>query len=216
MRVKVLIVDDHQVVREGVRTFLSNHGDIEVIGEFGSGAEVLDDDVTARADVVLMDISMAGMNGLETAARLRELHPHVKIIIFSMHATAEYAVQALHSGAMGYVHKKSTATEVFKAVMSVMAGESYIDSNISRRALENHLQLVKPGELPQAILTARQREVLQLLAEGLGTKEIAGQLGVSPKTVEAHRAQVMERLNIRDLPGLVRYAIRRGLVSPED
>jgi DNA-binding NarL/FixJ family response regulator len=214
--VRVVIVDDHDVVRQGMRSILSSYEDIEVIGDFPSGTQVLESPIIKDTDVVLMDIAMKRMNGLEATVRLLESIPSLKIIIFSADATAEMAAQALLSGAAGYGLKRSTVADVARAIRVVGDGDQYIDAKISRLALENHLRLLQPGQRPQSVLTLRQREVLQMLAEGLGTKEIAAELGVSAKTVEAHRAQIMQRLDIHDLPGLVRYAIRAGLISTED
>jgi len=212
MTLRVVIVDDHSMVREGMRLLLNRFDDIEVVAEFSSGAELLAAAPALLADLVLMDISMVGLNGLDTASKLRDEQPQMKIIMVSMHGSADYVTQALYAGASGYLIKRSAAKELSKAIELVMSGETYIDSHISRRELETYMQHVKPGELPLHVLTARQREVLQLIAEGKNTKEIAYQLGLSPKTVESHRAQLMDRLNIRDVAGLVRYAIRVGLV----
>jgi DNA-binding NarL/FixJ family response regulator len=214
--VRVVIVDDHDVVRQGMRNILGVFDDIEVVGDFPSGMQALGSEVIGNTDVVLMDIAMKRMNGLETTTRLLESAPNLKVIIFSAHATAEFAAQALLSGASGYVVKSSAATDVAKAIRTVVGGDQYIDARISRLALENHLRQLQPGQKPQSILTNRQREVLQLLAEGHGTKEIAAALSISAKTVETHRAQIMQRLDIHDVPGLVRYAIRAGVISTED
>ncbi|HEY4369173.1 MAG TPA: response regulator transcription factor [Steroidobacteraceae bacterium] len=215
MTVSVAIVDDHAMVREGMGALLASHKDIEVVAEFTSGAEMLAAAPTILTDIVLMDISMAGLNGLDTARKLSTETPHLKIIMVSMHATADYAIQSLHTGASGYLLKKSASEEIGKAIDTVMHGQVYIDSNLSRRALENYMQHLKPGDLPQNMLTTRQREILQLMAEGQSTKEIARTLQLSPKTVETHRALLMDRLNIHDIAGLVRYAIRFGLITAE-
>lgn len=212
MTVRVVIVDDHAMMREGIRLLLTGQDDIEVVGEFSSGTELLAAAPTQLIDVVLMDISMAGLNGLDAAKQLRDAHPQMKIIMLSMHESADIVMQALYAGASGYLIKRSAAAEIGKAIEVVSHGEVYLDSHISRRTLENYMEHVKPGDLPQTILTGRQREILQLMAEGQSTKEIAHQLQLSPKTVEAHRAQLMTRLNIRDVAGLVRYAIRVGIV----
>jgi DNA-binding NarL/FixJ family response regulator len=213
--VRVVIIDDHPVVRDGLATILQHDDSIDVVGTFSSGTEAINSREIQGADIALMDITMPRMNGIETTTRLRGETPHLNIIMMSMHATAEYVAQALLCGAAGYVLKSSALKEIRNAIRSVLDGDSYIDPNISRVSLENHLRVLKHSQT-QSILTARQREVLQLMAEGMGTKEIAAQLEVSPKTVEAHRAQVMQRLNIRDVPGLVRYAIRAGLVSASE
>jgi DNA-binding NarL/FixJ family response regulator len=212
MKARVVITDDHAMVREGVHLLLAQHEDIQVVAEFGGGSELLSAAPSLFADVALIEIFMTGMNGLDTARLLRESFPHIKIIMLSMCEGADLAAQSLYAGASGYVVKKSTAKEIGEAIKTVMRGELYLDSHVSWRALENYMERVRPGELPQEILTTRQREILQLIAEGASTKGIAQRLQLSPKTVETYRAQIMERLDIHELAGLVRYAVRVGLV----
>jgi DNA-binding NarL/FixJ family response regulator len=170
--------------------------------------------VRERPDAVLLDIAMKGMSGLETAARFRELHPGVKVLILSMHASEEYVLQALHAGVVGYLIKDSATAELELALRSVVRGETYLSPAISRQVVEGYVQRVGAGAGDDP-LTPRQREVLKRVAEGRSTKEIAFDLGLSVKTIETHRAQIMERLGIRDVAGLVRYAMRTRLVPPE-
>jgi DNA-binding NarL/FixJ family response regulator len=212
MKARIVIADDHAMVREGVCLLLARRGDIEVVGEFSSGPELLGAAPSMFADIALIEIFMTGMNGLDTARLLRESHPHIKIIMLSMYEGADLAAQSLYAGAMGYVVKKSTSQEIGDAIETVMRGELHLDAHVSWRALENYMERVRPGELPQAVLTTRQREILQLIAEGTSTKGIAQRLQLSPKTVETYRAQIMERLDIHEVAGLVRYAVRVGLV----
>jgi DNA-binding NarL/FixJ family response regulator len=211
---RVLLADDHALVRAGMRSLLRDIEGVAVVGEAADGGQALALAERERPDVVLLDIAMKGMNGLEAAARFRELHPGIKVIILSMHASEEYVLQALRAGAAAYLIKDSATAELELALRSVMRGETYLSPAISRQVVEGYVQRVGAGagENP---LTPRQREVLKRIAEGRSTKEIAFDLGLSVKTVETHRAQIMERLGIRDVAGLVRYAMRTGLVPPE-
>ncbi len=215
MTVRVLLAEDHLLVRAGIRALLGSLPGIEVVGEVTSGAEVMGAVETLSPDVALMDISMPGMNGLEATRRLSDDHPEVRVIIVSMHASEDYVARALKAGARGYLTKASAAQELERALSAVMAGGQYIDSHISRAALETYLRRMDDGREAD-VLTARQREILQMIAESLGTKEIAYRLGVSTKTVETHRKLLMDRLNIHDVAGLVRYAIRTGVVSSDE
>ena len=211
---RVLLVDDHALVRAGIRSLLRDIEGIEVVGEAADGAEALAIAGRERPDAVLLDIAMKGMTGLETAARFRELHPGVKVLILSMHASEEYVLQALHAGVVGYLIKDSATAELELALRSVVRGETYLSPAISRQVVEGYVQRVGAGASDDP-LTPRQREVLKRVAEGRSTKEIAFDLGLSVKTIETHRAQIMERLGIRDVAGLVRYALRTGLIPPE-
>jgi DNA-binding NarL/FixJ family response regulator len=211
---RVLLVDDHALVRAGMRSLLQDIADIEVVAEARDGAEALVAAERERPDVVLMDIAMKGMNGLEAAARLRECQPQAKIIILSMHTSEEYVLLALRAGAAAYLIKDSATSELELALKCVMRGETYLSPAISRQVVDGYVQRVGAGAGPDP-LTPRQREVLKRIAEGRSTKEIAFDLSLSVKTVETHRAQIMERLRIRDVAGLVRYAMRAGIVPPE-
>ena len=211
---RILLVDDHALVRAGMRSLLQDIADIEVVAEASDGAEALAAAERERPDVVLMDIAMKGMNGLEAAARLRECQPQAKIIILSMHTSEEYVLLALRAGAAAYLIKDSATSELELALKCVMRGETYLSPAISRQVVDGYVQRVGVGPGPDP-LTPRQREVLKRIAEGRSTKEIAFDLSLSVKTVETHRAQIMERLGIRDVAGLVRYAMRAGIVPPE-
>jgi DNA-binding NarL/FixJ family response regulator len=210
--IRVVLADDHALVRAGMRSLLGGMAQVEVVGEAASGEEALVLAERERPDVVLMDIAMKGITGLEAAARMRDQHPGVRVIILSMHAGEEYVLQALRAGAIGYLLKDAATGELELALRSVMRGESWFSPAVSRQVVEGYVQRVG-GEPVADALTARQREVLKLVAGGKSTKEIAFDLSLSVKTVETHRAQIMERLGIRDVAGLVRYALKTGLVS---
>ncbi|HWA38849.1 MAG TPA: response regulator transcription factor [Burkholderiales bacterium] len=212
--IRVVLVDDHALVRAGMRSLLGSMPQVEVVGEASSGEEALALARNLQPDVVLMDIAMKGMTGLEAATRMREACPRARVIILSMHAGEEYVLQALRAGAVGYLLKDAATGELELALRSVMRGESWFSPAVSRQVVEGYVQRVG-GEAVADVLTARQREVLRLVAGGKSTKEIAYDLNLSVKTVETHRAQIMERLGIRDVAGLVRYALRTGLVPPD-
>ena len=212
--IRVLLADDHTLVRAGIRSLAERIPGVQVVGEAGNGREALDLIRSQRPDLVVMDITMASLNGLEAAARVSKEYPAVKIIILSMHANEEYVLQALRAGAVGYLLKDAATTELDIALQAVARGETYLSPAISKQVIGNFLRRGGDPD-PLAQLTPRQREILQLIAEGKSTKEIAFTLHLSVKTVETHRAQLMERLEIRDVPGLVRYAMRTGLISSE-
>lgn len=212
--IRVLLADDHSLVRAGIRSLLGAMAEVEVVGEAASGEEAIELAAGKRPDVVLMDIAMKGMTGLEAAAVLRERAPDVRVVILSMHSGEEYVLQALRAGAAGYLLKDAATGELELALRSVMRGESWLSPAVSRQVVEGYVQRTA-GEAAPEVLTARQREVLRLVAGGKSTKEIAFLLNLSVKTVETHRAQIMERLGIRDVAGLVRYALRTGLVPPD-
>ena len=214
--IRVLLAEDHALVRAGFRALLKDCSGIEVIGETGDGREALRFIERDQPDVVLMDISMPGLNGLEAAAQTVNEYPNVRVIILSMHADEEYVLQALRAGAAGYLLKDSDAAELEVAITAVVRGETYLSPQVSRHVIEDYLRLVGDESPAHEQLTPRQRQVLQLIAEGHTTKQIAQILCVSERTAMTHRAQLMERLDIHDIAGLVRYAIRTGLVSSEE
>ena len=213
--IRVLMAEDHTLVRAGLCALLRNVPGVEVVAEAGDGQEALRLIREHQPDVVLLDIAMPGLNGLDVLTRIKGDCPATRVIILSMHANEEYVTHALRAGASGYVLKDAGAADLEQAISAVARGESYLSAAIPRRISDecsgDHVG--EPG--PHATLTPRQREILQLLAEGHGTKDIAHILQLSAKTVETHRAQLMKRLGIHDVPGLVRYAIRAGLVSSD-
>lgn len=211
---RVLLADDHTLVRAGLRALLAGMPEITVVGEAADGAAAIQLAQALCPDIVLMDIAMKGMNGLEATARLRELLPATRVIILSMHATGDYLQQALHVGACGYMLKDAATLELQLALAAVARGDTYLSPAVSAQIVEGFLQRGKrdPTE-DEVALTPRQDEILRLIAAGMSSKEIAFRLQVSGKTVDTHRAQLMERLGIRDVAGLVRYAIRHGLID---
>jgi DNA-binding NarL/FixJ family response regulator len=221
--IRVILADDHALVRAGFHALLASLEGIVVVAEAADGRQALQLVEANRPDVVLMDISMPELNGLDAVEKITRDFPQVRVIILSMHANEEYVLQALRAGAAGYLLKDAGIAELELAVRAVGRGETYLSPPVSRSVIDDYLRrLSSPAEAgglppgPEAKLTPRQREVLQLIAEGRTTQEIAKRLNLGVKTVETHRAQLMERLDIHEVAGLVRYAIRIGLVNPED
>jgi DNA-binding NarL/FixJ family response regulator len=217
---RILLADDHTLVRAGLRALLESIDEVTAISEAGDGRRALELVAAERPDVALLDISMPGLNGLEVAARVTSDSPRTRLVILSMHSSPSHVAQALRAGAVGYLLKDSAAEELGLALRAVMSGETYLSPAISRQVVDGFLgRLARPEhDGPESIdaqLTPRQREILQLVAESRSSKEVAAMLKLSVKTVEAHRSQIMERLGIHDLAGLVRYAIRVGLVSAD-
>jgi DNA-binding NarL/FixJ family response regulator len=213
--VRIVLVDDHRLVRAGIRALLQQMDGIEVIGEAADGREGVEVTERLRPDVVLMDISMKGLNGIDATAQLRRRNAEVKIIMLSMHAAEEQVARALHAGANGYVVKDGAIEELETAIETALRGEIYLSPMLSRSVVERLLRTAAGTPSPLSLLTPRQKEILQLIAEGRSTKEIAHLLSLSIKTVETHRAQLMQRVGIRDVPGLVRYALRAGLIQAD-
>jgi len=212
---RVLLDDDHSLIRIGVRTLVEQLGGMEVVGEASDGRMALEMIKKHYPDIVLMDIGMAGMNGLETTARVTKDFPMVKVIILSMHATEEYVWQALSAGAHGYLLKDSRLSELDLAISAVLKGEMYLTPTVNKKAVMDYMERMDTDKTPIERLTRRQREILQLLAEGNTVKEIAWGLNLSVKTIETHRSQLMDRLDIHDIPGLVRYAMRMGIIEQD-
>lgn len=210
---RILLADDHALVRAGIRALLEKLPGVVVVGEAGDGREALALLPQILPDVLLTDIAMQGLGGLALAAQVGRDQPAVKVLILSMHANEEYVVQALQSGASGYLLKDAVATELALALAAVARGETYLSPAISRRVLDAYLARTTGTVAPADALTPRQRETLRLIAEGKNTKQIADELGVSVKTVETHRAELMRRLDIHEVAGLVKYAIRTGIVE---
>ena len=215
--IRVLIVEDHALVRAGIRSLLQEVNDIEVVEEAGDGREALRLVEEKQPDVVLMDIAMPGLNGFEAIERLAEIVPEARMIVLSMHRSEEYVLRALRVGACGYLLKEAQADELETAVRTVARGETYLSPAVAQFVAEYVRRT--GGDMEQSPLerlSPRQREILQLIAEGHTTRQIADLLYLSAKTVETHRTRLMDDLDIHDIAGLVRYAIRIGLVSTEE
>jgi DNA-binding NarL/FixJ family response regulator len=211
--IRVLLADDHSLFRAGIQALLTQIEGVQVVGEADTGHKAIELVRSRSPDVVLMDIAMPEMNGLETSARVTKEFPNVRVIMLSMHAGEEYVMQALRAGASGYLLKDAATSELELAVRAVARGETYLTPTISKRVIDDYLMRTTGTNSPTDQLTKRQREILQLIAKGYTSKEMAQMLNLSPKTIETHRTQLMKQLDIHDVAGLVRYAIRVGLVT---
>lgn len=209
---KVLIADDHNLLRAGLAVLIAKFPGVEAVWEAADGRQALAAVKERHPDVVIMDIDMPGLNGLDATERIREAAPEARILILSMHTKEEYVARALKAGASGYLLKGAATEELATALNVIASGQFYLSPAISRQVVDIMLS-GKPTEL--ALLSTRQREILQLIAEGHTTRAIADMLHVSSKTVDAHRTEIMKRLGIHDLAGLVRFAIRKGLVKTD-
>lgn len=211
---RVVLADDHNLVRAGIRVLLEQMSGVEVVGEASDGREALALVLRDKPDLALLDIGMPGLNGLEAAERIAREAPRTRLVMLSMHANEAYVAQALRLGVAGYLLKEACVSELPVLVDAVRRGETYLSPRISRQVVEalRARMAGTNGSSLSELLTPRQREILQLVAEGKSTKEIAGVLDLSAKTVDTHRAQLMDRLGIHDVPGLVRFAIRAGLI----
>ncbi|GBD11859.1 Transcriptional regulatory protein DegU [bacterium HR23] len=215
MAIRIVVVDDHTLVRRGIVSLLQAQPDMEVAGEAANGEEALRLIPSLRPDVVLMDIGMPGVDGLEATRRLRQLLPEVKVLILTVHDREDYLFQALRAGAAGYILKGADVADLLSAIRSVHQGGVYLYPTVTRRLLADYLQRVERGEGKDQYdgLTERERQVLRLLAEGKTVPEIARLLTISPHTVQTHRDRIMEKLGLHNRAELIRYAIRKGLVE---
>lgn len=211
---RILLVDDHALVRAGIRALISMIEGVEVVGEAGSGDEALSLTETLQPDLVLLDITMPGMNGLAALSEIKSRFPSVRVIILTMHEAREYAIQALRGGAAGFIPKRAASSELKQAIDTVMSGKTYVSHEIAQEGV-SATEGAPPAQEWLDRLTPRQREILILIAEGKSMKQIARTLNISVKTVESHRAQLTERLEIHDIAGLVRFAIKMGLIKVE-
>ena len=204
-KIRVLIVDDHAVLRAGLRTLLNLQPDMEVVGEAAEGLEALEKTKRLEPEVVLMDISLPGMEGLEATKELKRTHPNVKVLILTMHEDRRFLYPALKAGASGYVVKRAADTELIDAIRAVSRGDAFLHPSVARIVVEDH---VEQG------LSDREREVLRLIAEGRTYKEMADLMAVSVKTIESYRERIKEKLNLHSRAELVRYALEKGLLRP--
>jgi DNA-binding NarL/FixJ family response regulator len=216
-KARVLLVEDHVVLRQGIKALFADEPDVEVVGEAGDGRTALQCVSELRPDVVLMDISMPGLNGIEATRQIRQDYPEIRVVVLSMHSNEEYVFQVLRAGASGYVLKQSDSSEVLTAIRAALAGGSFLSPPISRAVIDDYVRRAEARGQGQDLdlLTPREREVLQLLAEGLSNREIAQKLNISIKTVETHRGNMMSKLGVEGKTELVKYALRKGWASLE-
>jgi two-component system response regulator NreC len=215
--VRVLLAEDHTIVRKGLRSLLEGQPDIIVVGEAQDGREALEKTEQLSPDVVLIDIAMPLLNGIEATRRITQRFSDIKVLVLTMHDDQEYIRQVLQAGASGYVVKQAAPTELLSAIRAVRNGGSYLSPTISKRVIQDYVQQSESSDGYDSYdaLTARQREVLQLIAEGHTTREIADLLTISVKTVESHRTNLMEKLDIHTTAGLTLYALRKGVIRDD-
>jgi len=209
-RIRILLADDHAVVRAGFKMILSAQADMEIVGEAGNGREAVELAEELKPDIVVMDVAMPELNGIEATRRLATSLPHARVVALSMHKDSVYVRETLRAGARGYLLKDSPAGDLVSAVRAVASGESYLSPAVSNAVLDDYRKHVTN---PIDLLTTREREVLQMIAEGKTNKEIAVVLNLSVYTVDAHRGRIMEKLNLHSINELVRFAVRNGLID---
>jgi DNA-binding NarL/FixJ family response regulator len=216
MVITVLIADDHAVMRDGLRLLIKTQKDIRVVGDVANGREAVRQTLQHHPDIVIMDIAMPEMNGIEATRQIQEACPDTQVIILSMHATNEYIFEALQAGARGYLLKESAGAEVIEAIRAVYADHRYLSQTISDKVIDDYIERrMATQESPLTRLSPREREVLQLVVEGKSSAEIADILSLSVKTIETYRGRLMSKLDINDVPSLVKFAIQQGLISLE-
>ena len=216
-KIRVLIADDHGIVRAGIRLLLEGHADIEVIGEASNGWAAIEQATRLQPDVVLMDIAMGDLGGMEATREIKVRAPHVNVLALTMHDREEYFFAMLQAGALGYVLKESEPDELLAAIRAVHRGEAFLSPGVTKAVLEDYLaQRTDKVKSRYDSLTLREREVLRLAAEGKTTSAMASMLHLSVKTVEKHRASMMRKLELHSLPELIRYAIRKGLIEVDE
>jgi DNA-binding NarL/FixJ family response regulator len=212
MTIRVLLVDDHAVVRDGVGYLLRAQPDIEVVGGVETASQAVNLALQQRADIVIMDISLPGLSGIEATQQVLDARPEAQVLILSMHSSPEHVYQAFRAGAHGYVLKESAGKELVDAVRVVNAGRTYLSDKLSGSVVEQYLRERRTVS-PLESLSTRERQVLELIVEGYSSVEVATSLSLSPKSVDTYRSRIMRKLGIGDLPGLVKFAIRHGLTS---
>ena len=212
----IVLADDHHMVRQGIRALLDVESDFSIVGETGDGLEVVQLVERLRSNVLVLDLMMPGLNGLEITRQVKQRCPQTHVVILSMHTNEAYVMEALRNGAAGYVLKDASVSDLVQAIREVAAGRRYLSPPLSERAIDAYLQKAKADLLdPYEMLTTREREVLHLAAEGHTNAEMAARLFISPRTVETHRANLMRKLNLQTQTDLIRYALQRGVLPPE-
>jgi two-component system response regulator NreC len=216
--IRVILAEDHTIVRKGLRALLESAPDIEVVAEAANGRMVLDQVANMQPDVVVMDITMPLLNGLEATRQLKEQYPKLKIVILTMHSDEEYVFQSLRAGVDGYLMKETAPAELVRAIWAAHRGDSYLSPDISKKLIAEYIRQADQGFTPSSLgrLTRREREVLQLIAEGNSIGDIAGLLHISDKTARVHRSNLMSKLDLHNTAELTLYAVRHGVISLED
>lgn len=214
-KIRILLAEDHTIVRQGIAALLKTQSDMEVVGEAANGLEAIDLAGTLNPDLILMDIGMRHLNGLEATREIKKLFPSIKILVLTMHDNEEWIFQILRAGASGYLIKDSAMTDLASALRAIHQGDSYLSPSISKKVIHEYIRKAELGEKKnmEDLLSLREKEILQLIAEGNSVPQISALLCISKKTVEAHKTHIMEKLNIHDKVGLIKYAIRTGITT---
>jgi two-component system, NarL family, response regulator NreC len=214
-KIRILLADDHQLMRSGLRLLIEQQPGLTVVGEAGDGREVVSLAKSLKPDVVVMDISMPNLNGIEATHQITQSQPEIAVVILSMHSDESYVLRVLKAGAKGYLLKDSAEADLIKAVHAVAGGKSFFSPAVSKVLLDDYVRKLKRSGIEDAydLLTPREREILQLIAEGKSNKDVANLLNLSVYTVETHRSNIMEKLHLRGLPELILYAVRKGIIS---
>ncbi len=210
-KIRILIVDDHAIMRDGIRALLSLHSDLEIVGEASEGREAIEKAQELMPDVIIMDIAMPGMDGLEATRRIKKKNPKTKVLVLTQHDNREYVLTAIKAGTAGYVPKRALGSELVSAIRTVHKGDSFLYPSAAAALIEDYLH--QADEEPYDRLTDREREVLKLIAEGRTSREIAAMLFISLKTVLGHRTKIMQKLDIHNRVELIKYTMRKGLVT---
>jgi len=214
-KIRILLADDHKLMRSGLRLLIEQQPDLSVVGEAGDGREAVSMAKSLRPDVTVMDIGMPNLNGIEASLQITHSHPEIAVVMLSMHADESYVLRALKAGAKGYLLKDSAEADLIRAVRAVAGGKSFFSPVVSKVLLDDYMRKLKRSGAEDAydLLTPREREILQLVAEGKSNKEVANLLNLSVYTVETHRSNIMQKLNLRGVPELILYAVRKGIIS---
>jgi len=213
--IRILLADDHTVLRQSLAVLIEKESDLKVIGQAADGTQVVDFVDKTQPDLVLMDIAMPNLNGIEAASRIKKKYPEVKVLVLSMHSDERYMIQAFRAGATGYILKDASKEELFNAIRAVSQGDSYLSPRISKKLIDDYIRLSdnSPDDPYYSHLTSRQREIFQLMAENRSTREIGKILSISPKTAQNHRTNIMEKLNLHSQSDVLKYALRIGLIK---
>lgn len=215
-KIRVLLADDHTIVRQGIKVLLNSQKNIEVVGEAEDGRQAVERAKELVPDMIVIDITMPNLNGIEATRQIKKIDPKIKVLVLTAHDNGDYIHQILQAGASGYLLKESTTTDLISAINTVEKGDVFLSPSISKAVVKDYVKHVdaESGDYNSLnVLTNREREVLQLIAEGHTNKEIAHLLKLSVKTVDVHRSHIMEKLQIHDLAGLIKYSIRKGLIK---
>jgi DNA-binding NarL/FixJ family response regulator len=215
MNIRVVVADDHTIIRSGLRMLLEREAGFEVVGEASDGRQAVEMAESLKPDVIMLDIGMPNLNGIEATRQIVQKLPRTRVVVLSMHSDESYVLKALKSGARGYLLKDSAESDILNAIRAVSEGKAYFSPEISKMLVDDYMRQMQQRGVEDSyeLLTAREREILQLLAEGKSNKDISSALNLSPYTVETHRSNILQKLNLHSLPELILYAVRKGVIT---